>query len=210
MAQPAARSVSPPAHPLSGVTAFTMRRRVSWREQYWEFRPLGDDGVEGDVVLYATQRQLRVPEEYPFSTDRAHTRPSMTVRARRTLNFGNACYDAFDEHGALIGWLQYRWMESQVVHTWRVVGRGADLVGLQQNVVAGMLRVAISRLPFGTVVPWRRGFDARFRDGMGAVRLRIECRAGSRDRYTVTTPGGSVDARLAAGIALLLDWRGGV
>ncbi|MCC2334264.1 hypothetical protein LJN56_06540 [Cellulomonas sp. zg-Y908] len=187
-----------------------MKRRVSWREQYWEFRPLGPDGVEGDVVLYGTQRQLRVPEEYPFSTDRAHTRPSMTVRARGVINLGNACYDAFDERGAPIGCLQYRWMESQVVHTWRVMGRGADLVGMQQNVLGGMLRVAFSRLPVVSLIPLRRGFDFRFRDTTGAERLRVECRAGSRDRYTVTTPGGSVDIRLAAGIALLLDWRGGI
>jgi len=197
-----------PAHPLVGVTEFTMKRRVTWREQYWEFRPLGPDGVEGDVALYGTQKQLRVPEEYPFSTDRAHTRPFIVVRARTVMNLGNSRFDVYDERGWPVGRFEHRWLESQVMHTWRLVGRGVDLLGSQHSVLGGMLRAQLSRLPFGSLIPIRRGFDVRFRDATGVVLLQISCRPQSRDRYTVSTFGGPVDPRLAAGIALLLDWRG--
>ena len=110
-----------------------MKRRVCPREQYYEIRPLGPDGVEADVVLYASQKQLSLPEEYRFSADRQHTRRWLTVRARTHLNFLNAVYDAFDERGAPIGLIEYQWLISQVLHTWRIVGPGVDVIGHQKN-----------------------------------------------------------------------------
>lgn len=192
--------------PLAGVTSFTMRRRVTPREQYHEFRPVGPDGVEGDVVLYGSPRQMSLVEEYRFTADREHTLRCWTVRARSAMNLGDAVFDVVDDRGAPIGWFQIRWLESQVLHTWRLVGPGVDLVGNQHHVLGGMLRTALARAaPVLGLVPVRRGFDVRFRDANGQVYLRVE---GRGDRYAVTTPGGWVDPRLAAGMATLLDFRG--
>ncbi|NCT90411.1 hypothetical protein GXB85_05525 [Cellulomonas sp. APG4] len=195
-------------HPLTGVTAFTLRRRVSMREQYYEVRPIDAGGAEGDVVLHASQKQMTLPEEYRFSSDARHTRPCWTIRARTRMNLGDAVFEAFDERGSAIGWMQYRWLESEVLHTWRVVGPGLDVTGHQRSLVVGMARVLVSRLPFAGVIPVRHAFDVQFRDAADTLVLRVRRRPESRDRLTVTMPAGAIDARLAAGMALLLDWRG--
>ena len=197
-----------PAHPLTGVTACTMKRRISRREQYFELRPLGADGAEGGVVLYASQRQVSLPEEYRFSADRRHTRRWFTVRARTRMNLGNAVFEAFDPHDVPLGWFQYQWLESQLLHTWRLVAPGVDVLGQQRSAGVGVARRILSDVPFATLFPVPYAFDVQFRDAMDRVVLRIERRAELRDRYVVTVPEGRVDGRMAAAMALLLDWRG--
>lgn len=214
---PDGRGPQVPQHPLVGVSAFTVKRRVSLREQYYEIRPLtgggGEDGTqgatEGDVALYASQKQVSLPEEYRFSADRGHTQRWLTVRARTHMNLGNAVFEAFDERAAPAGWFQYQWLESQVRHTWRLVTSTVDLIGHQAEIGVGAARVVVTRhLPFGSVVPIRYGFDSQFRDAAGQVLLRVQRRAEKRDRYVVTTPGGRVDARMAVAMTVLMDWRG--
>lgn len=185
-----------------------MRRRVSVREQYYEVRPIDAGGAECDVVLFASQKQMTLPEEYRFSTDARHTRPRWTIRARTAMNLGDAVFETFDERGVAIGWMKYQWFESQVLHTWRLVGPGLDVTGHQRSLAVGMARMLLSRLPGAGVVPVRHVFDVQFRDAADTVVLRVERRPASRDRLTVTMPAGAIDARLAAGMALLLDWRG--
>ncbi|UZN04215.1 hypothetical protein [Cellulomonas sp. S1-8] len=196
------------AHPLTGCTTFTMRRRISRKEQFYEIRPVGPDGVEGDVALYASPKQLSLREEYRFSADREHTRRWLTVRARTQMNLLYAVFDAVDERGAAAGFFEYQWVESELFHVWRIAGPGYDVVGRQRNLVVGMARQVYSRLPFATLVPVPFAFDVEFRDATGRVLLRVERRSATRNRFTVTTPGGVVDGRVAAAMTLLLDFRG--
>lgn len=191
--------------PLAGVTAFTMKRRITRRMQLHEFRPVGPDGVEGDVVLHETMKQLSMTEEYRFSADAEHARRCWTVRARGPVQVLDLLYDVYDEHGAPIGMFHRPWLASQVLVTWRLMAPGIDLTGLQADVV-GLARTAVARrAPVLSMIPIRLGFDVRFRDAAERTYLRVE---GRGDRYLVTMPGGWVDPRLAAGMAAVLDWRG--
>lgn len=205
---PDGASVPAPRHPLAGSTAFTVKRRVSMREQYYEVRPLSPDGTEAGVALFASLKQVSLPEEYRFSGDREHRQRWLTVRARTHLNLLNAVFDAFDENGAPVGWFQYRWLESEVLHTWRLVGPGVDVTGHQTSALVGFARRTLVKVPFAQLMPIPYAFDVAFRDSADQVVLRVERRPEMRDRYVVTLPGARVDPRMGAAMTVLMDFRG--
>jgi uncharacterized protein YxjI len=189
---------------LRTAERFAVTQQITLAVNRYDIRALGADGEMGAVLATAQQKRLALKEQVTFYADEARTRPVFSFRARKRLDLGSG-YDVVDADGAALGSFRKDFGTSLLRSTWHLEAPGLASTGSERNAtVAGLRRVwnlvpVVGELPAPFVVH----FD--FVDGDDQPVLTSTRRISVRDRYDVTVPGGRVDGRLAAAMAVALD-----
>jgi uncharacterized protein YxjI len=185
---------------LQNADAFEIRQRVTMMVNRYEIRMPGD----GPLLAFAQQKRLALKEEVTFYTDESRSTPVFSFKARQRLDLG-AVYDVLDAAGTPIGWFRKDFARSLLRSTWHVGAAGVEAVGTERNATVAVLRRVWEFIPvLGDLpIPWLFHFD--FTDASGQVVLTSQRRRSIRDRYEVTVPGGRLDGRVAAAMAVALD-----
>ncbi len=135
----------------------------------------------------------------------ARTRPVFGFRARQRLDLG-ATYDVTDAEGRPIGWFRKQFAASLLRSTWTLgTAEGRELSGTERSAGVAMARRLWEMLPVVSEVPSPFRFHFDFTDPSGAVLMSSVRQRTLRDRYEITVPGGQVDGRVAAAMAVALD-----
>ena len=111
-----------------------------------------------------------------------------------------------DAAGRPVGAFRKDFGRSLLRSTWHLSSGGVTAVGQERDATVALLRrgwellPVVGRLPVAVPLPLRlhRHADRR-------VVLTSERRRALRDRYDVTVPGGVLDGRVAAAMAVALD-----
>lgn len=185
-----------PASSLAQLDRFAVKQRITMMVNRYEIRALAADGSEGPVLAMAQQKRMALKEQVTFYADEARTIPVFGFKARQALDLG-ATYDVTDAAGNAIGSFRKDFAKSLLRSTWHLEGAGITAVGQERNVAVAVLRRVQDTIP----LPFH--FD--FTDPSGEVVLSSERRWGLRDFYTVNVPGGRLDGRVAAAMAVALD-----
>ena len=189
---------------LQSTEAFEVKQRITLMVNRYEIRATQPGGGEGPLLAMAQQKRMALKEQVTFYTDESRSVPVFSFKARQRLDLG-ATYDVLDAAGQPIGWFRKDFGRSLLRSTWHLGAAGIEATGAERNQTVAVLRRIWEFIPVvGDIpVPWMFHFD--FVDAAGTVVLSSERRASVRDRYRVTVPGGRLDGRVAAAMAVALD-----
>jgi len=191
-------------NPLEGVESFTVKQRITMMVNRYEIRAGAPAGAEGTLLAMAQQKRMAFKEQVTFYTDESRAEPVFSFKARQRLDLG-ATYDVTDAAGAPIGWFKKDFGQSLLRSTWHLGAPGIEATGSERSAGIAILRRVWGLVPFVGDIPLPFLFHFDFRDAGGAVVLTSERRRSLRDRYDVTVPGGGLDGRVAAAMAVALD-----
>ena len=193
------------AHTLAGIEQFAVEQKITLGVNRYVIRALGPDGRAGAVLAFAQQKRFAFKEQVTFYTGEDRRTPVFSFRARRRLDLG-ATYDVTDAHGAPIGEFRKDFGQSLLRSTWHLRSAGVDAVGQERDATVALLRRGWELLPILSELPSPFLFHFDFTDtATGVVVLSSERRRALRDRYVVSVPGGVLDGRVAAAMAVALD-----
>ncbi len=192
---------------LEGIERFQVSQRLTMMVNRYEIRAVGPDGAPGELLAMAQQKRMALREQVTFFADEARTVPVFGFRARQRMDLG-ATYDVTDAAGRPIGWFRKDFARSLLRSTWHLGGPGLDgtpieATGTERNAFIAVLRRLWEFAPLDIPLPFLFHFD--FADASGQVVLSSQRRRSLRDRYDVTVPGGRLDGRVAAAMAVALD-----
>ena len=190
-------------HALQGIERFAVTQRIAPLVNRYDVRAVGADGEPGALLATAQQKRLALKEEVRFFADEARTVPVFSFRARKRLDLGSG-YDVLDAAGAPIGSFRKDFRRSLLRSTWHLEAPGLAAVGSERSAGIAVLRRVWDQLPVLGAVPVPFLFHFDFLEGDRLV-LSSTRQRSVRDRYDVTVPGGRVDGRLAAAMAVALD-----
>ncbi len=186
----------PSSPAIQHLPRFFVKQRITMMVNRYEIREARPDGAEGAVLAIAQQKRLALKEQVAFFADESRTRPVFGFRARQALDLA-AAYDVTDGEGRSLGWFQKDFAASLLRSSFHLVGPGIDAYGQERSQAVAIIRRFVD-------VPLAFHFD--FTDtATGAVVMTSERRRSLRDRYVVTVPGGVLDGRVAAAMAVALD-----
>lgn len=181
---------------LIGIQRFAVTQKITLMVNRYEIRALGPDDEPGQVLAMAQQKRMAFKELVTFYADEARTIPVFSFKARQVMDLG-ATYDVLDAAGTPIGMFRKDFAKSLLRSTWHLEGAGLAAVGQERSMPVAILRRLTDAIPLA--------FHFDFRDPSGQVVMSSERRWGLRDRYVVSIPGGRVDGRVAAAMAVALD-----
>ena len=184
------------ATPLAGIQRFVVNQKITLMVNRYEIRPLDAQGDEGPVLALAQQKRLAFKEEVTFYADEARQVPVFSFKARRAIDLA-ATYDVLDASGTPIGQFRKDFAKSLLRSTWHLEAAGVTAVGQERNLAIAILRRVQDSIP----LPFH--FD--FVDGSGQTVMSSQKQWSLRDRYVVDVPGGRLDGRVAAAMAVALD-----
>lgn len=190
--------------PWNGLERFAVTQKITLMVNRYEIAAIGPDGRPGQVLAVAQQKRLAFKEQVTFFADEQRTVPVFGFKARQRLDLG-ATYDVTDAAGRPIGWFRKDFGRSLLRSTWHLGAAGIEATGAERNPKVAILRRLWEVLPVVSDLPSPFLFHFDFVDASGQVVLSSERGRSLRDRYTVTVPGGRVDARVAAAMAVALD-----
>ena len=110
-----------------------------------------------------------------------------------------------DALGMPIGAFRKDFGKSLLRSTWHLDAAGVSAIGQARNANIAILRRVWEMLPIIGDIPVPFVFHFDYTDTNGQVVMSSERRLALRDRYTVTVPGGRLDGRVAAAMAVALD-----
>jgi hypothetical protein len=190
---------------LIGIERFAVEQRVTVGVNRYAIRALGPDGRPGVVLAVAQQKRLALKEQVTFTTGEDRRTPVFSFRARQRIDLG-ATYDVTDARGTPLGEFRKDFTQSLLRSTWYLRSAGVDAVGQERDATTALLRRGWQLLPVLGGFPSPFLFHVDFTDTRtGVVVLSCERRRALRDRYVVTVPGGVLDGRVAAAMAVALD-----
>jgi uncharacterized protein YxjI len=190
---------------LATIDRFTVTQKITMMVNRYEVRTALPDGSPGDLLAVAQQKRMAFKEEVTFYADEKRTRPVFSFKARQRLDLG-ATYDVMDAAGQPIGWFRKDFGKSLLRSTWHLgTSQGQELFGQERNKNIALARRAWELLPFISDLPSPFLFHFDFTDSSGRVLLTSVRKRSLRDRYNVEVPGGEVDGRVAAAMAVALD-----
>lgn len=189
---------------LQGVERFAVTQRITLGVNRYDVRTVGEDGSPGALLATAQQKRLAIKEQVTFYADEARTVPVFSFKARKRLDLGSG-YDVTDAGGAPIGSFRKDFGRSLLRSTWHLEAAGLKATGSERNTTVAVLRRVWGLVPVIGEIPVPFVFHFDFVDASGEVVLSSERRRSVLDRYDVTVPGGRVDGRLAAAMAVALD-----
>ena len=181
---------------LVGIQRFAVKQRYSLMVNRYEIRGLGPNGEDGGLLALAQQKRMAFKEQVTFYADEQRTVPVFSFKARSRLDLA-ATYDVFDGAGAPIGLFRKDFAKSLLSSTYHLEAAGVTAVGSERNTLVAILRRLQDSIPLAV------HYD--FRDPQGQPVLSSERKWGLRDHYTVEVPGGRLDGRVAAAMAVALD-----
>ena len=189
---------------LARAERFAVTQKVTLAVNRYDVRAVASDGSPGALLATAQQKRLAFKEQVTFYADESRSRPVFSFRARRRIDLGSA-YDVVDAAGDPIGSFRKDFTASLLRSTWHLEATGLQATGRERNAAVAVVRRVWDLVPvIGEIpVPFAVHFD--FVDAGGQVVLTSERQRSLRDRYDVTVPGGRVDGRLAAAMAVALD-----
>jgi hypothetical protein len=130
---------------------------------------------------------------------------AFSFRARQRMDLG-ATYDVTDGAGRPLGEFRKDFAASLLRSTWHLTSGGVTAVGRERDARVALLRRGWELLPAVGNLPSPFLFHFDFVDTRtGVVVLTSERKRALRDRYVVTVPGGVLDGRVAAAMAVALD-----
>jgi hypothetical protein len=152
----------------------------------------------------AQQKRMAFKEQVTFYTDESRRQPVFSFKARQRLDLG-AVYDVLDASGQPIGWFKKDFGKSLLRSTWHLGAAGVEATGTERNQNVAIFRRLWELLPFLNDLPSPFVFHFDFTDQSGQLVMSSQRRRSLRDRYEVTVPGGRLDGRVAAAMAVALD-----
>jgi uncharacterized protein YxjI len=190
---------------LAQIEKFTVTQKITMMVNRYEIRTAQPDGSPGELLAVAQQKRMAFKEEVTFYADEKRTQPVFSFKARQRMDLG-ATYDVMDASGQAIGWFRKDFGKSLLRSTWHLgTNQGVELFGQERNKNVALARRAWEFLPIVSDLPSPFLFHFDFTDGNGRVLLSSIRKRSLRDRYNVEVPGGEVDGRVAAAMAVALD-----
>ncbi|GAA2721366.1 hypothetical protein [Cellulomonas aerilata] len=190
---------------LIGIERFAVDQKITMMVNRYQIRELDAEGRPGAVLAVAQQKRMAFKEQVTFYTDEDRRTPVFSFRARQRMDLG-ATYDVTDARGNPLGEFRKDFAQSLLRSTWHLQSAGVDAVGQERDATIALLRRGWELLPVLNDLPSPFLFHFDFADrGTGAVVMSSERRRALRDRYVVTVPGGVLDGRVAAAMAVALD-----
>ncbi|MDQ1292560.1 MAG: hypothetical protein QG608_440 [Actinomycetota bacterium] len=189
---------------LSATEAFQVRQKITMMVNRYEVQAEGPAGGEGPLLAFAQQKRMAFKEEVTFYTDESRSVPIFSFKARQRIDLG-ATYDVLDAEGRSIGSFRKDFGKSLLRSTWHLTTPTVQAVGQERSLPAALLRRVWELIPFISAIPCPVLFHFDFTDETGRVVLSSLRRRSLRDRYEVKVPGGLVDGRVAAAMAVALD-----
>ena len=189
---------------LQGAERFAVTQKITLAVNRYDIRAVGADGTPGALLATAQQKRLAFKEQVTFYSDESRTTPVFSFKARKRLDLGSG-YDVVDAGGTPIGSFRKDFGRSLIRSTWHLEAPGLKATGSERNATVAVVRRVWDLVPVvGSIpVPFIVHFD--FVDAAGALVLTSTRQVSVRDRYDITVPGGRVDGRLAAAMAVALD-----
>jgi uncharacterized protein YxjI len=192
------------AQALVGIERFAVEQKITMMVNRYVIRALGPGDVPGEVLAVAQQKRMAFKEQVTFYTDESRTVPVFGFKARQRMDLG-ATYDVTDALGMPIGTFRKDFGKSLLRSTWHLDAAGVSAIGQERNANIAILRRVWEMLPIIGDIPVPFVFHFDYTDTNGHVVMSSERRMSLRDRYTVTVPGGRLDGRVAAAMAVALD-----
>ena len=190
---------------LAKIERFTVTQKITLMVNRYEIRTALPDGKPGELIAMAQQKRMAFKEEVTFYADEKRTQPVFSFKARQRLDLG-ATYDVRDASGAPIGWFRKDFGKSLLRSTWHLgTNDGLELFGQERNRNVALARRAWEFLPVVSDLPSPFVFHFDFTDPSGRVLMSSIRKRSLRDRYNIEVPGGEVDGRVAAAMAVALD-----
>jgi hypothetical protein len=190
---------------LATIDRFTVTQKLTMMVNRYEIRTALPDGSPGDLLAVAQQKRMAFKEEVTFYSDEKRTRPVFSFKARQRLDLG-ATYDVMDAAGQAIGWFRKDFGKSLLRSTWHLgTSQGVELFGQERNANVALARRAWEFLPVVGDLPSPFLFHFDFTDPNGRILLTSIRKRSLRDRYNVELPGGVLDGRVGAAMAVALD-----
>jgi uncharacterized protein YxjI len=190
---------------LATADRFTVTQKLTLMVNRYEIRTALPDGSPGDLMAVAQQKRMAFKEEVTFYADEKRTQPVFSFKARQRIDLG-ATYDVKDAAGQPIGWFRKDFGKSILRSSWHLgTNAGQELFGTERNRNVALARRAWELLPVVSDLPSPFLFHFDFTDANGRVLLSSIRKRSLRDRYNVEVPGGEIDGRVAAAMAVALD-----
>ena len=189
---------------LKDAEQFAVTQKITLAVNRYDIRSLDADGKPGALLATAQQKRLAFKEQVTFFADEARTMPVFSFKARKRLDLGSG-YDVVDAEGAPIGSFRKDFGKSLLRSTWHLEADGLTSTGTERNATVAVLRRAWNLVPVVGEIPMPFLFHFDFVDDRDRPVLTSTRRISARDRYDITVPGGLVDGRLAAAMAVALD-----
>lgn len=189
---------------LRGIESFAVKQKITLMVNRYEIRAMSPAGGEGPLLAVAQQKRMAFKEQVTFYTDESRRQPVFSFKARQRLDLG-AVYDVLDASGQPIGWFKKDFGRSLLRSTWHLGAAGVEATGTERNQNVAIFRRLWELLPFLNDLPSPFVFHFDFTDRSGHVVMSSQRRRSLRDRYEVTVPGGRLDGRVAAAMAVALD-----
>jgi len=190
---------------LAHLDHFFVNQRITMMVNRYEIRAAAADGSEGPLVAMAQQKRMAFKEQVTFYGDEDRRHPVFGFRARRRIDLG-ATYDVTDADGQQIGWFRKQFGRSLLRSTWDLsTADGGQATGAERSLPVALARRAWEALPVVENLPSPFLFHFDFVDASGQVVMSSVRKRSLRDRYEITVPGGRVDGRVAAAMAVALD-----
>jgi uncharacterized protein YxjI len=190
---------------LANLQHFFVSQRITMMVNRYEIRAAEPDGSQGPVVAMAQQKRMAFKEQVTFYSDEDRKHPAFGFKARRRIDLG-ATYDVTDADGEPIGWFRKQFGRSLLRSTWQLsTADGGEATGTERSMGVAVARRLWETLPVVDNLPSPFVFHFDFVDASGQVVLSSVRKRTLRDRYEVTVPGGRIDGRVAAAMAVALD-----
>ena len=189
---------------LQGADRFTVTQHLTLAVNRYDIRATSEDGRPGALLATAQQKRLAFKEQVTFYADEERTVPVFSFRARKRLDLASG-YDVLDAAGTPIGSFRKDFGRSLVRSTWHLEAPGLTSTGRERSAFVAVLRRIWDLVPVLGEIPLPVVVHVDFVDPGGRAVLTSQRRFTARDRYDVTVPGGRVDGRLAAAMAVALD-----
>ena len=190
---------------LTRLEQFTVTQRLTLMVNRYEIRTARPDGSPGELIAMAQQKRMAFKEQVTFYADEERRQPVFGFKARQRLDLG-ATYDVTDANGQPIGWFRKDFGKSLLRSTGHLGWPGGpDLIGQERNANVAIFRRLWEFVPFLSDLPSPFVFHFDFTALDGHVLLSSERKRSLRDRYIVNVPGGHLDGRVAAAMAVALD-----
>jgi uncharacterized protein YxjI len=190
---------------LAHLDHFFVSQRITMMVNRYEIRAAAPDGSEGPVVAMAQQKRMAFKEQVTFYGDEDRKQPAFGFKARRRIDLG-ATYDVTDADGQAIGWFRKQFGRSLLRSTWEMSTLdGGQVTGTERSMGVAVARRLWEALPVVENLPSPFLFHFDFTDAGGQVVMSSVRKRSLRDRYEITVPGGRVDGRVAAAMAVALD-----
>lgn len=181
--------------PVEGIERLALRQKFTLGVNRFAVHKVASDGTDGELIAFAQQKRLAFKELVTFYTDEARTTPVFSFKARSVMDLG-ATYDVTDAAGNPLGLFRKDFGASLLRSTFVVETPAVTATGQERNFTFALLRrVADLPLPIH--------FD--FADPSGTTIMSVERKFAIRDSYQVSIPGGRLDWRVAAAMAVGLD-----